>query len=362
MSRIFLSHSNHDDFEAIALRDWLASEGWDDVFLDLDPDRGIAAGERWERALHAAATRCEAVVFLVSANWLASGWCRKEYELARGLNKKLFAVLIDPTKTISDLPPELTGVWQVVNLAGGQDLKLFPTARPGSHEEKHVTFSQSGLVRLKRGLEKAGLDPKFFAWPPEREPDRAPYRGLKPLEAEDAGVFFGRDGPIVEAIDRLRGLGAAAALRHLRRAGRRQVLVPARGPAAAAGAGRRAFRRAAADPAGARGAERRERPDRRPDERDAGQAARRAPRGRSGRGGGAATLAGGAGDRRAGAPGGRRRDGAPAGRRHRRRPGGGAVSRRRQTGERRAADDPRGTRLGRRSRGDRRFRHPLGRL
>ena len=194
----------------MALRSWLADEGWDDVFLDLDPDRGIAAGERWERSLHAAATRCEAVVFLVSAAWLASGWCRKEYELSRGLNKKLFAALIDPARTIADLPPELTGVWQVVDLCRGQDLKLFATALPGSHEEKHVAFSQSGLLRLKRGLEKAGLDPKFFAWPPEREPNRAPYRGLKPLEAEDAGVFFGRDAPIVEATDRLRGLGAGA--------------------------------------------------------------------------------------------------------------------------------------------------------
>ena len=51
MSRIFLSHSSKDNFEAIAVRDWLATEGWDDVFIDLDPERGIAAGERWERAL-----------------------------------------------------------------------------------------------------------------------------------------------------------------------------------------------------------------------------------------------------------------------------------------------------------------------
>src|SRR5580698_9437964 len=87
VSRIFLSHSSKDNFEAIALRDWLASEGWKDVFLDLDPERGIAAGQRWERALHDAASRCEAVIFLVSANWLASGWCTKEYALARGLNK-----------------------------------------------------------------------------------------------------------------------------------------------------------------------------------------------------------------------------------------------------------------------------------
>jgi hypothetical protein len=77
MSRIFLSHSSNDNFEAIALRDWLASEGWKDV-LDLDPERGIAAGQRWERALHDAASRCEAIIFLVSADWLGSGWCAKE--------------------------------------------------------------------------------------------------------------------------------------------------------------------------------------------------------------------------------------------------------------------------------------------
>ena len=88
MSRIFLSHSSRDNFEAVALGDWLASVGWDDVFLDFNPDRGIAAGERWERALHAAATRCQAVVFLVSRNWLKSDWCVKEYALARGLDKR----------------------------------------------------------------------------------------------------------------------------------------------------------------------------------------------------------------------------------------------------------------------------------
>ena len=213
MSRIFLSHSSKDNFEAIALSDWLASEGWSDVFLDLDPERGIAAGERWERALHAAANRCEGVIFLVSGNWLASGWCLKEYALARGLNKKLFATLIDPSITIASLPTELSGVWQIVDLAHGQDLRLFRTQAPGSDDERHVGYSESGLLRLKRGLQKAGLDAKFFAWPPEGEPDRAPYRGLKPQEAADAGIFFGRDAPIVEGVDRLRGLRAGASPR-----------------------------------------------------------------------------------------------------------------------------------------------------
>jgi hypothetical protein len=78
MARIFLSHSSRDNPQAVALRDWLTAEGWDDLFLDLDPSRGIAAGERWERRLHEAANRCEAILFLVSRAWLASDWCLRD--------------------------------------------------------------------------------------------------------------------------------------------------------------------------------------------------------------------------------------------------------------------------------------------
>src|SRR4051812_35013891 len=67
LSRLFISHSSTNDDAAIALKDWLARQGWsgpDDIFLDLDPEHGIGAGERWVRALEDAATRCEAVLFL----------------------------------------------------------------------------------------------------------------------------------------------------------------------------------------------------------------------------------------------------------------------------------------------------------
>jgi len=155
MSRIFLSHSSKDNFEAIALRDWLASEGWKDVFLDLDPERGIAAGQRWERALHDAASRCEAVIFLVSANWLGSGWCTKEYALARGLSKKLFAALTDPTLTIGSLPQELTGVWQIVDLVHGQDLRLFPV------QHASAVLSAAHTLGLQLHVLKASAERDF---------------------------------------------------------------------------------------------------------------------------------------------------------------------------------------------------------
>jgi WD40 repeat protein len=210
MARIFLSHSSKNDAAAIALRDWIIAGGWDDhPFLDLDPERGIAAGERWERALYEAAGRCETVLFLVSRDWLKSDWCLKEFNLAQGLNKRLFGVLIDDLP-LSDLPASLTTVWQVVNLASGHDHEIFRTVLPDLSKEEHVHFSRSGLARLKAGLDKAGLDPRFFAWPPEDERNPAPYPGLRPLEAEDAGIFFGREAPTIFALDRLRGLREAA--------------------------------------------------------------------------------------------------------------------------------------------------------
>ncbi len=193
----------------MALRDWLKGEGWDDVFLDVDPNSGIAAGQRWERALNEAAHRCEAVLFLVSHAWLASGWCIKELNLAHRLNKRLFGLLVEDL-ILADLPGYLTGTWQLVRLCSGRDHVMLRVAMPITGEEAHVTFSAEGLSRLKSGLQRAGLDARFFAWPPANDPNRPPYRGLKPLEAEDAGIFFGRDAPIVETLDRFRGLLDAA--------------------------------------------------------------------------------------------------------------------------------------------------------
>jgi WD40 repeat protein len=214
MSRIFLSHSSKNNDSAVALRDWLAAQGWDDVFLDLDPGRGIAAGDRWERALNQAALRCEAVLFLVSREWLASDWCQKEFNLANRLNKRLFGLLIEDIP-IGDLPATLTGTWQLVPLAGGRDHVMLRAVLPGTHDEVHVTFSQEGLTRLRIGLERAGLDARFFAWPPTDDGQRAPFRGLLPLEAADAGIFFGREAPTIEALDRIRGIKDSAAPRLL---------------------------------------------------------------------------------------------------------------------------------------------------
>ena len=96
MPRIFLSHSSVNNGEAIAIRDWMKTRGWDEVFLDLDPERGLKAGERWQQELKRAAEHCEMVVFILSPGWVASPWCRTEFLLAQTLNKRIFAVIAEP--------------------------------------------------------------------------------------------------------------------------------------------------------------------------------------------------------------------------------------------------------------------------
>jgi hypothetical protein len=59
-------------------------------FLDLDPERGLKAGQRWQEALKQAAERCEVVIFLISPAWTASKWRLAEFLLAKQLNKPIF--------------------------------------------------------------------------------------------------------------------------------------------------------------------------------------------------------------------------------------------------------------------------------
>jgi TIR domain len=209
LSRLFISHSSRNDDWAIALRDWMVREGWsgrDDIFLDLDPDHGLVAGERWARALEDAATRCEAVLFLVSEDWLASKWCSDEYQPANKFNKKLF-VLIDDV-SLDRLPGGLSAQWQAVRLKG-EPAERFLTVHPRTQQQSPVAIAEAGLRSLKRGLEKAGIGPGTFELQPDPNTPfgwRAPYRGLEALEPEDAAVFFERSADIVRGIDGCAGL------------------------------------------------------------------------------------------------------------------------------------------------------------
>ncbi len=45
MNMLFISHSSLNNLEARAVCDWLRDQGRDEIFLDLDPERGIGPTE-----------------------------------------------------------------------------------------------------------------------------------------------------------------------------------------------------------------------------------------------------------------------------------------------------------------------------
>jgi hypothetical protein len=203
MARIFISHSSANNAAALALGSWLESQGWSDFFLDLDEDRGIAPGERWLAALAGAVDRCEAVLFLVSPAWRDSRYCFAEFFEAKKLGKRLFGVIVEPIQ-ISELPGQLTAEWQLCDLTSpGQPLSI-SVSHPPLVAETTVVFPEYALKALARGLRQAGLDASTFAWPPAGDPARSPYPGLRALDEQDAAIFFGREAPVVRALDQLR--------------------------------------------------------------------------------------------------------------------------------------------------------------
>jgi hypothetical protein len=187
MSRVFISHSHLDSVEAVALKIWLerAEPGLDgEIYLDLDPNTGTPAGMRWKEALRRASDRCEAVICLLSPHWDNSHECKSEYRTAEDRGKRIFPVALEPATG-----HDITSEWQRCDLYGEGPT----TPISADSKAKPVRFLTSGLLRLQKGLREAGVAPDAFAWPPQDDPERAPYRGWQPLEAVDA--VRARDAP-----------------------------------------------------------------------------------------------------------------------------------------------------------------------
>ncbi|AHH15661.1 TIR domain-containing protein [Nocardia nova SH22a] len=201
MPRIFISHSSVDNVAARAIEQWLieqAPELSGEIFLDLDPDTGIAPGTRWKEALRQANYRCEVVICLLSRHFRALRECEVEYRYAETLGKAILGVRLEPS-----VEGDITREWQSCSLYG--DGPTTEIAVPGAEP---VRFRTEGLVRLLTGLRRAGVGAEAFVWPPPEEPRRSPYRGWEPFKSVDAAVYFGRDAHILRAMDSLRDIRA----------------------------------------------------------------------------------------------------------------------------------------------------------
>src|SRR5215470_8444972 len=151
MSKIFISHSSANNAAALAVGQWLKTEGWADFFLDVSPSHGLTPGERWQEALKTATDRCEAVLFLISPAWRDSRWCLAEFLLAKQLGKKIFGVVIEATP-LNTLPKEMTAEWQLCDVVSGLQRRTFRVASDPVVAEADVSFAEAGLAALRMGL------------------------------------------------------------------------------------------------------------------------------------------------------------------------------------------------------------------
>ncbi len=174
MSSLFISHSSRDNDAVVDLQARLEERGYRSLFIDFDPQLGIAAGREWEQELYRQLKTCGALVALVSDHWLDSRWCFAELTQARALGKPVFALRIADC-AISGLLADR----QVVDVAAE---------------------GESAWERLWIGLRRAGLDPRDVF---ERDPARPPYPGLDAFERQDAAVYFGREAEVAEALEAL---------------------------------------------------------------------------------------------------------------------------------------------------------------
>jgi hypothetical protein len=184
MTAIFISHRSSDNVDATELKQWLADQGHKHFFLDFDPADGIPAGVDWEQTIYHNLRQCQALLIVLTPDWLASKWCFAELAVAREQGKAVFVVRTKPVQGGPVIP-----ALQEVNLTEGRG---------------------AGLAKLARGLRECGLDPRdAFDWYPERPI----YPGLNAFEEEDAAIFFGRSEEswrAVESLERLRRQGRGA--------------------------------------------------------------------------------------------------------------------------------------------------------
>ena len=173
MTSLFISHSSRDQVAAQRVHQWLRNAGYQALFLDFDPSGGIPAGRRWEAELYAQLRRTDGVIFLASADSVASKWCFAELSLARSLGRPVFPLRLDAAAWLDLL----------------QDVQWVD-----------LTADETSFGQLRDGLHRAGLRPgDSFAW----DPARSPFPGLEPFDWQDAAVFFGREQEIRRLIQLL---------------------------------------------------------------------------------------------------------------------------------------------------------------
>ena len=211
MPQLFISHSSKDDLAAEAVRRHLVERGWNrkEIFLDLSAE-GISAHEKWKNSLAEANSAANALLCLASPDWLASKESQVERRVAETLAQlnpqRSRAVLVAILRDLKrdQLLAEGFGEHQIVDLSAAGDSMLVRAdlpgrpGEPGRHDD--VKFNAQALEKIERSLRLIGIAPGSFEWTPGDAKRSSPYPGLEAFSENDAGVFFGRESRLADAL------------------------------------------------------------------------------------------------------------------------------------------------------------------
>ena len=204
MATIFLSHASRDDDLARQVEDWLAVNGFDDLFADHSDIRG---GDKWTEALRRAKGSCRVVLCLVTPNWLASDECFGEFTAAWYAGKRIIPLLALGSHDLDARQKKRLNR----SLGEDQGFDLTRSLANGKLDlDNHPDIADPLKAGLRAGgaLAKIGLDPEAFEI--DRDVLPSPFPGLQSFDDRDAdaAVFYGRSPDIARCLEDLREMRA----------------------------------------------------------------------------------------------------------------------------------------------------------
>ncbi|BBX72076.1 nSTAND1 domain-containing NTPase [Mycolicibacterium psychrotolerans] len=173
MANVFISHNSADNDWAQQIFAWLEQDGHR-LFLDTDLDDGLAVGTDWERRLFERLRWADAVVCVVSPNYVGSIWCAAEIGASMALGVQLLPVSVGGNAVQHKMLETIQGV----------DAVKDPDAACAALRSRLKVIAGGG----------------GWGWPD----GKPPYPGLRAFELGDHRVFFGRTREIVSLTKRLR--------------------------------------------------------------------------------------------------------------------------------------------------------------
>lgn len=179
MKKVFISYSRRNLTVVERLARDLQDAGLE-VWVDF---RKIKGGEAWRQAIYNGIDEAEFVIACLSAPAAESEWVRRELEIAQQQKKLIIPVMLERAFDVIEKYPETKVLLdvQIINFVDLNYERAFPTLL-------------SSLPGREQTANYDDIDPSMIP---------NPFKGLESFQETDNDFFFGRDGLVDKAVERL---------------------------------------------------------------------------------------------------------------------------------------------------------------